>query len=345
MIRIRWSEGRWFPAYVKGGAMGIVDGRPVYAAGMTMPWRETESAWGYDADRSDWFPAEPMPLGRCYTTGATARDGLLVIGGRKSQPGTGLTVLNDAWWLRVADGAWRWTELPRLSQPRAKAAVDSAGSLAVCIGGGDWERTRGGAFAADSVTLAESLDLADPTAGWTNLGEPPFSPRAACAAAAANGRIYVFGGYNCRANDDGERSFDYYDDVYCYDPATGAWSECPPLPVTLYGHTAVAHAERYVILMGGVVRLPLCGQTIAYHTVKADERAGITGEYSDLAWVYDTETGETELLPERMPHGLNDMCACIHGDTIYVVGGENRDTTTSNTSNAVMIGTVEARDA
>ena len=86
-MKITWSEGKGFPTLIKGGAMGIVDGVPVYAAGVSYPWRESELSWYYDADQGNWFPTEPIPLGRCYTSGATAGDGLLVIGGRKSTSG------------------------------------------------------------------------------------------------------------------------------------------------------------------------------------------------------------------------------------------------------------------
>ena len=49
---IRWLEVKQLPAYVKGGAMGLVDGAPVYACGMTHPWRETEVAWWLDTERN-----------------------------------------------------------------------------------------------------------------------------------------------------------------------------------------------------------------------------------------------------------------------------------------------------
>ncbi|HIE28716.1 TPA: hypothetical protein EYP66_15665 [Candidatus Poribacteria bacterium] len=64
-MKITWKQGRGMPTFVKGGAMGIVDGVPVYAAGCTYPWRETEQAWHWDATRGDWFPVEPcLTLGR-----------------------------------------------------------------------------------------------------------------------------------------------------------------------------------------------------------------------------------------------------------------------------------------
>ena len=60
-MRITWKQGRGMPVFIKGGAMGIVDSAPVYAAGCTYPWRETEQAWYWDAARGDWFLRCPVP--------------------------------------------------------------------------------------------------------------------------------------------------------------------------------------------------------------------------------------------------------------------------------------------
>jgi N-acetylneuraminic acid mutarotase len=339
VIRIEWSLGRSFPSYIKGGAMGIVDDMPVYAAGMGQPWRESELAWYLDSEIGDWMPAPPMPLGRCYTTGTTAGDGFVVLGGRKNT-GHGLTILNDAWWLRRTDGVFSWTELPNMSQPRAVAAAAEIGNLVVVLGGGDWERVVGGAFVADSVTTVEALDLSDPSGGWADVGEPPFSPRVNLGAATAGGKLYVIGGYNCHVDDQKVRHISHNDDVFSYDPTTGDWAEHAPMPVKWYGGQAVAYDDRYIVVTGGVVELPICGQEVRYHTMTADKRAGILGGYSDLVWIYDTVDDRWHLDPQRVPVGLNDVHGCIDGNMIYLVGGENVDPTTSNTTDTVVIGTI-----
>ncbi len=340
-MKIAWSEGRWFPTLIKGGAMGIVDGAPVYAAGMSQPWRESELSWYYDSERRDWFPTTPLPLGRCYTSGATAGDGMLLIGGRKSTP-QGPASLNDAWWLRRMDEKWKWTELPPLHQGRADGALAVVGNLAICAGGGEWERTRGGAFTADQVTRVEALDLNHPMAGWMDLGELPFSPRVGCCAAAVGGCFYLFGGYNCWVDEQNVRHLERFDQVSKYDCSTDRWTDVSPMPVKLSGHQAVAYADRYIILIGGAVRFPLFDQELLYQSVEVDSKRGILiGGYSDLAWVYDTQTDSYDLLAERLPYGLNDLRACISDNTIYIVGGENVDVTASNTTNAFMIGKIE----
>src|SRR5438445_9027817 len=134
-MNITWKHGRWLPVFIKGGAMGIVDGAPVYAAGCTFPWRETEQAWYWDEKRNDWFPVEPsLPMGRCYTQGVTVKDGLVLLGGRKSTP-EGRMSLRDAWWLRRHEGRFSWTQLPEMNYPRAITSLGVAGSNVMAFGG------------------------------------------------------------------------------------------------------------------------------------------------------------------------------------------------------------------
>ncbi len=340
-MKIEWSEGRWFPTLIKGGAMGIVDGKVVYAAGVSHPWRESELSWYYDHERGDWFPAEPLKLGRCYTSGTTALDGLLLVGGRKSMSG-GPVSLKDAWWLRCENGVWEWTELPSLHQGRSVCALAVVGDMAVCVGGGEWERVYSGAFTANNITIAETLNLKNLGAGWIDLGKPSFSPRIGCAAAAVGGSFYLFGGYNCWVDENKTRHFEHYDQAFRYDCANKRWTELSPMPVKLSGHQALSYADRYIILVGGNFRFSLLGQDLLYQTTKVDpERKVLIGEYSDLVWVYDTQADSYDLLPERIPHGHNDVRACIRNNTIYVVGGENCDVTTSNTTNSFIVGKIE----
>ncbi len=339
MVRIDWTDGRWFPQYAKGGAMGVVGGVPVHAAGMTQPWRESELAWWYDVERGDWFPLDPMPVGRCYTSGCTVGEAFVVVGGRRAGRG-GPLALADAWLLSRDGDRWRWDRLPDLHQGRAKGTVAATDDTVVAVGGGEWETKKGGTFTAGNVTTVEVLRLSDLDSGWVTAADPPFTQRSGCVATAVAGDVWVFGGYDCVVAPDGEREFFYYDDVYRYDIDADSWHAEPSLPVELYGGAAVTVDDRHVALMGGVVRHRIGGDMVMYHRVTSEERVGIVGEYSDLVWLYDTATGATELAADRMPHGLNDNAACIVGDTIYSVGGENVDRSTSNTSDAVMIGNV-----
>ena len=339
-MKIEWSEGRWFPVNVKAGAVGVVDGRVVYVGGMTHPWRESEVTWQLDPEVGDWMPIPPIPVGRCYTKGTTTRHGLVVIGGRKSGAGAWANTLGDAWLLSREGGDWQWRELPPLNTPRAECGMAAVGDLVICAGGGNWEKTKGGAFTAEGVTTCEVLDMNDPASGW-KVHDFPFATRSSCAAAAVDGRFILFGGYDCHVAEDGTRAFTHFNDVLALHPASGEWEALPSLPFKLSGHDAVAWKDGTVVLLGGCVRYNLLGQEVLHHTLTVRPKVGVVGGYSDLAWLYDVATGECSAIEGRMPAGLNDLRAVANGENIVVVGGENVDTTTSNTSNAVAVGEVE----
>ena len=335
---VQWSEGHWFPTFVKGGAFGFAGGDPVYAGGMTQPWRETELAWRFDRDVGDWTPAPPMLLGRCYTRGTTTTRGLAVVSGRKA----GRRSLADAWLLTGERDALAWEKLPDIRQPRAECGLSAAGNVVVAAGGGVWETKYGGAFTGDGVLTSERLDLANLAAGWRDTATPPFRPRSSFSAAPVGSDIWFAGGYNCRVDADGKREFDYFGDVWRYDTESDTWTEAPPLPFRMSGHDMVAVDDRYLVLVGGCVRQEIDGQLVLHHTLFVDEkRKLVVGEYSNFAWCYDTRTGECTLLPGKMPHGLNDLRAITDGQRIYVLGGENVDPSTSNTTERFMIGDIQ----
>jgi len=68
------------------------------------------------------------------------------------------------------------------------------------------------------------------------------APRAGMAVAAANGRIYCFGGTT------GETA---HADAWCFDVATRAWRRLPPMDQARGGHAAVVVGER-ILIFGGM---------------------------------------------------------------------------------------------
>ena len=341
-MKITWQMARGLPTLIKGGAFGIVDGAPVYAAGCTYPWRETEQAWIWAADREDWFPVEPsLSLGRAYTHGITLQDGLLVLGGRQSQP-AGRVSLRDGWWLRRRNGGFTWTELPPMNYPRALPTIGVAGNKVLALGGGEWERSQGGAFATRHLTHYERLDLDNLAAGWQDLGPLPFPSLVGSAFASVGDSLYLFGGYACwtEAN---ARQLCHYATAWRYDFATNRWSQLADFPAAAAGWCAVPYQQQ-MILLGGALRFQAHGATALTHTFHTLEsgtsRQRLIGAYSDQVFVYDIADNQYHCLAERMPIGLNDLRATIAGDTIYAAGGETVDPALSNCSNAFMIGKI-----
>lgn len=343
-MKITWQMARGLPAFIKGGALGMVDGAPVYAAGCTYPWRETEQAWVWDAGRGDWFPVEPsLPLGRAYTHGLTLQDGLLVLGGRKSQP-EGRVSLRDGWWLRRANGVFTWTPLPPMNYPRAIPTIGVAGNQVLALGGGEWERSQGGAFATRHLTNYELLDLDNLAAGWQDRGPLPFPPLVGSAFATVGDSLYLFGGYECwtEAN---TRQLRHVATAWRYDFAGNTWTQLADFPCAAAGWCAVPYAQQ-IILLGGAFRFQADGAVTTSHTFHTLEsgtsRQRLIGAYADQVFVYDIAENRYHSLAERMPIGLNDLRATTAGDTIYAAGGETVDPALSNCSNAFMIGTISA---
>lgn len=349
-MKIEWTRGKGLPSLLKGGAMGMVDGVPVYAAGMTFPWRETEQAWSWDEARDDWFPVEPsLPVGRAYANGATLGDGLLVLGGRKRTDGLPLS-LPEAWWLRRRRGEFHWTRLPDMGYRRAVPVIGTSGSRVLALGGGEWERSQGGAFTTRHLTNYEVLDVDDLGAGWKDMGPVPFEPLEGSAYASIGASAYVFGGVECWTEDD-TRHIRFYCIAWRYDFPTDEWTRLADLPVSGSGWCAIAFGDE-VVIIGGNFTMGHPGEGALYRTDRSDEyrtelalnvgtwRERTIGAYSDLAFVYDTRSDNYTVLEERLPAGLNDLRCAISGKTIFAAGGETIDPALSNTTDVFMIGRI-----
>lgn len=115
----------------------------------------------------------------------------------------------------------------------AAASVDGA----VFIAGGI---TRTG---AGDVTVAavEAYDPGD--RAWTRCSPMPTA-RSFAAAAALDGRLYVFGGLDTSGR--------ALDTVEAYDPRTDSWSTCPPMEAPLSRLAAVTHGHRTIVVTGGL---------------------------------------------------------------------------------------------
>lgn len=315
--------------------MARVGDAVVYAGGMTQPWRESEAAWFLRPENKDWLPLPPMPKGRAYTHGAGAEDALVVVGGRWRGHATA-----DVFRLRRsgADG-WRWDVLPSLTEARATAGVASVGSKVVAVGGGDWDRQVGGAFAPRMVNRVEVLDLKRLDSGWRQADPFPGGPCVAAMVASVGGKVYHFGGYDLWY-EQGQRRIDIKNAAWVYDVEAGRWESLPALPKLMYGGACVVLRDRYIALMGGVVE-DVGGGHREMSVLVDPKRKLVLGQYSSSVLLYDTVARVYAWSRTPMPRGHNDIRAAVLDGRIYVVGGENADVTLSNTTNDVLIAEIE----
>jgi N-acetylneuraminic acid mutarotase len=163
--------------------------------------------------------------------------------------------------------------------------------------------------------------------------------RMGAAVAAVGGRIWVFGGYDLHY-EGGQRQVKVFGDAWVLDPGTGKWERLPDAPQPLYGGAAAVVGERWVVIGGGVVE-SAAGDF--EQSVQVDsKRRVLLGEYSRRVLLFDTATRRYAWQTERMPRGHNDLRMVTSGGKLYAVGGENADPTLSNTTNDVMVGSVES---
>jgi N-acetylneuraminic acid mutarotase len=110
-----------------------------------------------------------------------------------------------------------WTDLEPLPQPRSSHNAVVIGDVLYVVGG--WKLS--GDSSGEWQTGALAIDLADPSAGWREVAEPPFKRRA-LAVSQIDGKVAAL----CGMDDEREMS----KQVFFYDPATSEWSEGPEFP-------------------------------------------------------------------------------------------------------------------
>ena len=351
--KFRWGDGPPYPAFVKGGAMAVVSDAVAYVAGSTYPWRETEMGWYFEPEKdwkapesgslqqedkkallsSGWKPLPPMPVGRAYTHGTGVLDSLVVVGGRWQRH-----ACKEVFRLyRRSSKEWQWEVLPSLSQARAVAGVAAVGSMVIAVGGGDWDRIRGGAFMTREVTLVEGLDLQQKDKGWRSLASFPGGHRVGTMTASAKGKVYVFGGYDSWYEND-QRRLQEHTDAFCYDVESNRWEAIPSLPAALRNAAVTTLDDRHIVMAGGVAEIP-DGSQQNYQSILVDpKRRVVLGQYSNRVLVYDTVNRAYTWAEGRMPRGHGDMRMCQLGSRLYALGGENVDVTLSNCTNDFMVG-------
>jgi len=175
---------------VIGGQSGRARDAPVIAAGLLL-------------DAAGWEPLPSIPTSRLDCAAAAFAGNVYVIGGRLSGSSAALGTVEQ-----VNLGTRQWSSAPCLMVPRVCCAAAVLGGVVFAVGGcGD----------SEVETLASVEGMASGQC-WNPVGGLPTS-RFRCAAATAQGSLYVFGGMNsvCRCLDTAERY------------GLGEWQQLPPM--------------------------------------------------------------------------------------------------------------------
>ena len=201
-----------------------------------------------------------------------------------------------------------WTKKKPMALPSHHVAVTELNGKIYLFGG--FTAPASGPPAWAPIDKAWEYDPA--TDGWRALAPMP-SRRGAAAAAAVNGRIYVIGGAALDPGSDEPallpgRPHRAVGTVEEYDPATDRWRSRSPMP-TPRNHHAVAAVNGKIYAIGGRIG----GAFIT------------TASNTDVVEEYDPATDRWGALKARMPTPRSAVAWGVHGNRIYVAGGEFQD--------------------
>ena len=176
-----------------------------------------------------------------------------------------------------------------------------------------------------------ALDLSKPERAWVEVAAFPDAARDQAAAAAVNGKLYVFGG-NGKSSPDATTAV--FNQVHAYDPATNTWSLLPTrAPREIAGGTAVAQGDR-ILLFGGVNRNIFDGYFRDIAAAGTDKtrsdavaRAYFTQRPQDYFFgrdvqAYTPATNTWQSLGVVPFAGRAGAAVALKGDTLTVVNGE-----------------------
>ncbi len=321
---ITWRLGPNLPEYRKGGCGAALDGKVISVFGMRQPWGEMNTMYVFDPEIDWWSRGPSAPVGQCYVQGAECGDAFYAIGGRKGQ------VRKECYRLEE-DGLYRWKQVADLNQARGWAPSVAIGSKLYVFGG-----AQGGH--GPTLNDVETLDTAKPGSKWRTIASIPGHSRGWLGAAAAGGKVYVFGGshfFEPKPSKGPDRK--QLKEMLEFDPKTANWKVRSPLPYRLSGMDCCVYEDRYIIVVGGAAKVSDFSPELRKVYEKTDRYQSY---YCPFILVYDTKTDRWNTLPSVLPMPTNDIRVVLIGNKLYIIGGENIEPATSNTTAWFRIGTI-----
>jgi non-specific serine/threonine protein kinase len=198
------------PFAVQQVPAAVLNGRIWVAGGLTDAQDATAKTEFYDPTIEAWSPGPPLPVPLHHAMMVTYRNTVMVIGGFEPQGGDVLGA-TSARVLLLNPAQNAWTDGPALHFARAAGAAAVVGDKIIVVGG----RT---AASEKPVVPTEVFD----GTSWHDAAGIPV-PGDHLAAASDGTYLYVAGGRHITVTASTAA-------VQRFDPATGQWTELPPMP-------------------------------------------------------------------------------------------------------------------
>ncbi|MGF1468489.1 MAG: Kelch repeat-containing protein [Sandaracinaceae bacterium] len=205
--------------------------------------------WAYQLDCDSWelleVPGGPGIRARHATAHDTARDRMLVFGGRVPDPGVGFQNFDDLWAYDLGTDTWRSVPTRGIGpSPRSSAiaAYDADRDRLIVFGG----NVSTSAFSLQGTSSGYALDLE--SGEWTEIaptGDAP-GPRLFHGSVVAGDRLYVYGGTPSFGGP-------FYGDLWALDLTTDTWRRIDDgegtAPDARFGPELFLDAERERLIM------------------------------------------------------------------------------------------------
>jgi Kelch motif len=228
--QLAWQPGTSSLFPVMYAPAAVAGNRIWVAGGLTGTFEATAKTEVYDPTLRTWGAGPPLPVPLNHAMMVTYRGTLWVIGGFVSR-GANPTAGASAAVLMLNKNASGWIQEPALHHARAAAAAAVVGDKIVVVGGRTGDPGK-------PVTVTEVFD----GTSWHDAAAIPI-PADHLAAASDGTYLYAVGGDKLSTADDVAA-------VQRFDPATGTWTQLPPLRTGASG-VGAAVVDGQLITFGG----------------------------------------------------------------------------------------------
>jgi N-acetylneuraminic acid mutarotase len=228
-----WSTAAALPLKMHHLGAAAVDGKLYVLGGYQGDgFGVSNRVFAYDPSTDAWLEKASMPSDRGAHAAVAYGGKIYAIGGARFSEAQAANEVYDP-------STDTWTALAPMPTAREHLAAALVDTLIYVVGG----RSNEG-FGLENRRTLEAYDPS--TDSWTTLASMPTA-RGGLTAAAAGGRLYVFGG----------EAFGEFTGVFSeteeYDPATGSWRSVAAMPLPRHGIGAAAYAGEIYIIGGGPV--------------------------------------------------------------------------------------------